>query len=42
MQTVTVIGYGDIVSHTSIEYNLTIVWIFVGVGFYSFTIGNLA
>lgn len=42
IQTVTVVGYGDIVASTSMQYNLIIIWIFVGVGFYSFTIGNLA
>ncbi|CAD8156614.1 unnamed protein product [Paramecium pentaurelia] len=42
IQTVTVIGYGDVFITTSMQYNLTIIWIFVGVGFYSFTIGNLA
>ncbi|CAD8153937.1 unnamed protein product [Paramecium octaurelia] len=42
IQTVTVIGYGDVPITTSMQYNLTIIWIFVGVGFYSFTIGNLA
>ncbi|CAD8157597.1 unnamed protein product [Paramecium pentaurelia] len=42
IQTVTVIGYGDVPITTSTQYNLTIIWIFVGVGFYSLTIGNLA
>ncbi|CAD8065623.1 unnamed protein product [Paramecium sonneborni] len=42
IQTVTVIGYGDVAITTSTQYNLTIIWIFIGVGFYSFTIGNLA
>ncbi|CAK62498.1 unnamed protein product (macronuclear) [Paramecium tetraurelia] len=42
IQTVTVIGYGDIPLTTSMQYNLTIIWIFIGVGFYSLTIGNLA
>jgi hypothetical protein len=37
-----VIGYGDIMVTTSLYYDLTIIWNFIGVGFYSFTIGNLA
>jgi hypothetical protein len=42
IQTVTVIGYGDIQAGTSLEYNLIVLWLLVGVGFYSFTIGNIA
>ncbi|CAD8069427.1 unnamed protein product [Paramecium sonneborni] len=42
IQTVTVVGYGDVPLTTSMQYNLTIIWIFIGVGFYSLTIGNLA
>ena len=41
-QTVTVVGYGDISSRTSSELNLCVIWMLVGVGFYSFTIGNIA
>ncbi|CAD8058760.1 unnamed protein product [Paramecium primaurelia] len=42
IQTVTVVGYGNVSISTSMQYNLVIVWLLVGVGFYSFTIGNLA
>ncbi|KAM3129822.1 hypothetical protein pb186bvf_018032 [Paramecium bursaria] len=42
MQTVCVVGYGDMYKADSLYYCLTIIWMMVGVGFYSFTIGNLA
>jgi hypothetical protein len=41
VQTVSVVGYGDISSKASVELNLVVIWMLVGVGFYSFTIGNL-
>ncbi|CAD8119378.1 unnamed protein product [Paramecium sonneborni] len=41
IQTVTVIGYGDIAAHTSYEFFLQIFWMLIGVGFYSFTIGDI-
>ena len=37
----TVVGYGDISSKAAIEINLIVIWMLIGVGFYSFTIGNL-
>jgi voltage-gated potassium channel Kch len=40
-QTVTVVGYGDISSRAPVEITLVVIWMLVGVGFYSFTIGNL-
>ncbi|CAK79091.1 unnamed protein product (macronuclear) [Paramecium tetraurelia] len=40
-QTITVIGYGDIEAHNSDEYLLVIIWMLIGVGYYSFTIGNI-
>ncbi|CAD8067424.1 unnamed protein product [Paramecium sonneborni] len=42
IQTVTVVGYGNVSISTSMQYNLVIIWLLIGVGFYSFTIGNLA
>ncbi|CAD8068174.1 unnamed protein product [Paramecium sonneborni] len=41
IQTVTVVGYGNVSISTSMQYNLVIIWLLIGVGFYSFTIGNL-
>lgn len=41
-QTITVIGYGVLGAKTSTEFMLQVIWMLVGVGFYSFTIGNLA
>ncbi|CAK59622.1 unnamed protein product (macronuclear) [Paramecium tetraurelia] len=41
IQTVTVIGYGDIAAQTSFEFFLQIFWMLIGVGFYSFTIGDI-
>ena len=41
-ETITVVGYGDIVGSTFTEYLVTVVWMWFGVGCYSFTIGNIA
>lgn len=41
-QTITTVGYGDINAETPGERVLAIIWMIVGVGFYSFTIGNLS
>jgi len=40
-QTLTTVGYG-IPSVTLAERCIALLWMFFGVGFYSFTIGNLA
>ena len=42
MQTVSVVGYGDIPPKTSTEYTFAVVWMLIGAGFYSFTIGNIS
>ena len=42
LQTLTTVGYGGIPSKTIVERCLSIIWMFFGAGFYSFTIGNLA
>lgn len=39
-QTVTTVGYGDIGANASSEILLSLVWMLVGVVFYSFIIGN--
>ena len=40
--TVTTVGYGDIAGKTDLEMILCVAWMFIGVGFYSFTIGSLS
>lgn len=35
-------GFGDITPGTDLERILTMLWMIVGVGFYSFTIGSLS
>ena len=40
--TVTTVGYGDISGKTDLEMILCVIWMFIGVGFYSFTIGSLS
>ncbi|KRX02099.1 Cyclic nucleotide-binding protein [Pseudocohnilembus persalinus] len=41
-QTLTTVGYGDITTVTMQEQLFAIFWQVIGVGFYSFTIGNLS
>jgi hypothetical protein len=41
-QTVTTVGYGDVPAHSTQELLLSFVWMLVGVGFYSFIIGNFS
>jgi hypothetical protein len=38
----TTMGFGDITPRTDLERILTMLWMIVGVGFYSFTIGSLS
>lgn len=40
--TVVTVGYGDIAARTWLEMVVAVCWMFVGVGFYSFTIGSLS
>lgn len=40
--TVTTVGYGDILARTDLELIMAIIWMILGVGFYSFTIGSLS
>ncbi len=42
LQTLTTVGFGDIVSVSTAEKVITIFWMIFGIGFYSFTIGNLS
>lgn len=42
LQTLTTVGYGDITPRSVYERILGLIWMIIGVGFYSFTIGNLA
>lgn len=41
-QTVTTVGYGDFSISTQSEYVLALLWMFIGVNFYSFSIGNVS
>ena len=41
-QTVTTVGYGDFSISTTTEYILALIWMVIGVNFYSFTIGNVS
>ena len=40
--TLTTIGYGDIIPYTRTERVLSLIYIFVGVGFVSYCIGSLS
>ena len=40
--TTVTVGYGDITARTQLEMVLAIMWMFIGVGFYSFTVGSLS
>lgn len=41
-QTLTTVGFGDVPAITVLERMLALFWMIFGVGFYSFTIGNLS
>jgi hypothetical protein len=42
LQTLTTVGYGDVTAYAIEERCMALIWMIFGVGFYSFTIGNLA
>jgi len=42
LSTLTTVGFGDITAHNNMERSVSILWILLGVGFYSFTISNLS
>jgi hypothetical protein len=39
-QTITTVGYGDVLAETSVEIIITLFWMSFGVIFYSFIMGN--
>lgn len=42
LQTLTTVGYGDVHTRSVYEQLAAIIWMIIGVGFFSFTIGNMA
>lgn len=42
IQTLTTVGYGDVSAVTITEKIIAILWMIVGVGFYSLTISNIS
>lgn len=42
ISTLMTVGYGDITAYTTVEKVICMLWMMVGVGFYSFTIGTLS
>lgn len=40
-QTVTAVGFGDLHISTNAEYMFTLIWMVIGVNFYSYLIGNI-
>jgi K+-transporting ATPase A subunit len=42
IQTITTVGYGDVTPISLSEKVAALLWMIIGVGFYSFTIGNLS
>lgn len=38
----TTVGFGDIPAKTSLEMGLALVWMMLGVGFYSYVVGNFS
>ena len=41
-QTITTVGFGDISIGLEVEYVMAIAWMFVGVSFYSYSVGSVA
>ncbi len=42
ISTICTVGFGDVVPVNNMEKILNIIWITIGVGFYSYTIGTLS
>ncbi len=42
ISTICTVGFGDVIPINVVEYIFNIIWIGVGVGFYSYTIGSLS
>jgi hypothetical protein len=42
ISTICTVGFGDVVPVNNLEIIINIVWITIGVGFYSYTIGTLS
>lgn len=40
-QTLTTVGYGDFGAYNTVEIFITLIWMFLGVAFYSFVVGSL-
>ena len=40
-QTITTVGFGDIAICTITEYGTAIMWMIIGVNFYSYLVGNI-
>ena len=40
-QTLLTIGYGDVISKSATERMICIIWMLIGIGFYSWVIGNI-
>lgn len=41
LQTLTTVGYGDLPTMSTNEKTAALIWMIIGVGFYSFSIGNI-
>lgn len=41
-QTLTTVGFGDLPPNTDTEKAIAVVWMLIGIAFYSFAIGNLS
>ncbi len=42
VQTITTVGFGDVPTASSLEMLLSLLWMLLGVGFYSFVMGNFS
>ena len=42
VQTVTTVGFGDVSTEAPLEMSLAVLWMLIGVGFYSFLMGHFS